>query len=90
MLIKDMTDKTKEVHAESLLKISSTFFTAIFVTILLAPLTIVMQGNAISLMNIWENLGWEFGVLLGCCILFASWFQEGALKTYNELYPNKK
>jgi hypothetical protein len=93
------TRKANEIHAEYLLKVSSTLLIAFFIAILVVPVTAIMKSvfsdnaSSISLLTMLINLGGikiivfllcEFGVFY-----LSGTFRERALDIYDELYPDK-
>lgn len=99
MRLKDMTRKTKEIHAEFLLKVSSNLFSAFYVMLLVAPIGAMLSSglnqNGIStgfsefLSSVF--LGWRatvFVTLEFAALGMALWYRTLAFKIYNELYPD--
>ena len=87
-----MTKKTKEVHADALLKLSTSLITALLVAILVVPLSgILMQtsgGVKVFLSSLKGMNGVIFLILEASIFFIAILAKESALKIYNELYPD--
>ena len=100
MKIEEMSDVTKEKHAEFSLKFSSNLITAFFITIVLGPLSVILglilspeSMQPLSLSNFIQAFsGWQgltFIVFESAAILLSIFAQDHAYKIYNDLYPNK-
>jgi len=94
MLTKQMTRYTKEKHADSLMKIATSIFTALLITIFIAPLVAILKnpgnGDSSFLLNSLKGPnGILFMALEFTTIAIAMWAKVNALKIYNELHPDK-
>jgi cytosine/uracil/thiamine/allantoin permease len=98
MKISERTRKSREVHAENLLKVSTSLVTAFFITILIVPIgailksmfeptgSITLKGLTVWLFSIkvWIFILCEIGVAK---VAFS--LRKKALDIYDELYPDE-
>ena len=93
MLLNQMTKLTKEKHADSLMKFSTSIFTALLITIFVAPLITILKspeesGYGFILNSLKGSNGILFMTLEFVTIAIAMWAKNNALKIYNELDAN--
>lgn len=94
----DRSRKAKEIHAEQLLKISTSLLTAFFVVILIVPISSVIAAsfNNSSDQNIIDFIFNLFGTWYGGLFILAEFsliylvkkLRDNALDIYDELYPD--
>ena len=100
MVTKNKGRKSKEMHAEQLLKVSTSLLTAFFITILIVPISIIVGAAFNNTPNVSP-----YKVLMN---LFGSWYaiifllaeaslyyvvfktRTHAFSIYDELYPDEK
>lgn len=90
--------KTQEVHAEQLLKISTSLLTAFFVGMLIVPMTAIVSAAFSGKVNgsLWEFLGSLFYSWHGVAFILAELgvylmvvrTQDRAYAIYDRLYPD--
>ncbi len=90
-----MSRYTKEVHADSLMKLSTSIFTALLAALFIAPLLAIIknseQDNQSFLLDfLMGKNGLLFITFEFISIAFSLWAKEKALIIYNELHPDKK
>ena len=101
MKLEEMSDKTLEVHAEFCLKFCLNISTAIFISVLITPLTIIVGqilGKSGASGMIWAKaydqmgtpLGYAILLLLTLSVLAALYLQQIAYKSLNALHPSKQ
>ena len=93
MLLKDMSRHTKEAHADSLMKLSTSLFTALLAALFIAPLLAIIknseQNNQSFLLDfLMGKNGILFMTFEFVTIALSIWAKEKALIIYNELYPD--
>ncbi len=98
MKTENMTRKTKEIHADSLMKVATNLFTAFFITILIVPmgsiLGLAFRPNEINvdvfaMVDIFgSGLGVVFLILEAVILRMALFYKGEALKIYNKIYPD--
>jgi Na+/H+ antiporter NhaC len=92
------TRKAQEVHAEQLLKVSTSLFTAFFVVILIVPISAIVgaafkgihvdpKDVFLSLFSSWYTLVFIAAELGLYCIVLKT--KTDALAIYDELYPDE-
>ena len=95
----DRSRKAREMHAEQLLKISTSLLTAFFIAIIIVPISSIItasfnNSSDISMTSFLLRLfGSWFGVVFIAAefalIYIAGKTRENALSIYDELYPDK-
>lgn len=95
----DRSQKAQEVHAEQLLKLSTSLMTAFFVVILIVPISAVVS-TAFSGVNIapkdalFNLFGSWYGIVLlvaeGLLFYLVGITKESALDIYDKLYPDSE
>ena len=95
----ERTRKAKEAHAEFLLKVSASLFTAFFITIFVVPMSAVVGAafNAkpeIGAIEVYKNLfgSWYGAVFLVaelCLYKIVLLTKDRGLDIYDDLYPDE-
>ncbi|AYV15254.1 hypothetical protein [Shewanella algae] len=98
MKVEQRSRKAREVHAETLIKISTNLLTAFGVTILILPLSglagiAIKSGDTAELWDLFLKLfGSWYGVVVIALELLIGYivfsFRDRALDVYDELYPD--
>lgn len=96
MKISEMSDKTKEKHADHLLKFSCNIFTTLVITVLTIPLGIFLtnfiKNTSINLGDITSSYSrWEgmiFLIIIFVILYFSIDSQDRAYNIYNTLDEN--
>lgn len=96
MKLDKMSDKTKEAHAEFLLKFSNNMITAFFVTVIIAPMGVIISqfisktseidtswGSFLNIFYGWQGI--TFITLEATAYYLSVYTQNRAYEIYNEL-----
>ena len=94
------TKKSQEMHAEQLLKLSTSLLTAFFISIFVVPIATVVGASfrndaAVSPLDIFSNLfgSWYAVVFIIaeiCIFVVSHRFKSLALSIYDNLYPDEE
>jgi len=98
MELKVRTCKSKEKHADFLMKVSLAFTNAFYLAILIVPIVAIMKSlfepslEPQSIYQMFLNIGWGkslvFFVCELCALYIATECHDRGLDIYDELYPD--
>ena len=90
-----MTNLAREKHADYMMKVSSSIFTALMVTILIVPLLEIVKSNDVDSYTFFISVfkgpkGYIFAFFEIFAVLVSGLFRTKALTIYNQLDQNKE